>query len=119
MAMNVSSTKGRTELMRGCSIQHAAAPLKSSEVSTSAWLMGPSSASSFSICSCTLVCSKLKPLLVSHHQVMMVRTMTRGTPRIIHCPKPMTIPYLSARKALRSAFGGVPISVPMPPMLEA
>ena len=41
---------------------------------------------------------------------------TIGTPRNIHSTKPICAPYVSDMKLARSAFGGVPMSVPRPPI---
>lgn len=61
---------------------------------------------------------KRKSLSSMNHETKII-TITNGTISIIHSPKPMPMlsPFGSLRYLRAMAFGGVPMGVPMPPML--
>ena len=46
-------------------------------------------------------------------------TRVTGTPTIIHCTKPISMPYRCPTKAAIKALGGVPMRVATPPMVAA
>lgn len=60
-----------------------------------------------------------KSFRVSHHQAKASMIPATGTPSSIHWANPIATPCSSLRYAASKAFGGVPISVAMPPILAA
>ena len=85
-------------------------------------LKGPSAASSLRIMLRCVVASSTgfcRRERTSNHHETGSATIISGTPRSIHCAKPISMSSVFCVNPASSALGGVPMSVPNPPILAA
>ena len=106
----------------GLPIHAAAMAAKTARVVRSPRLIGPSAALSNAMCS-SIPAIRSRPMgnstRVNSSRAIGRETATSGTPISIQRTKLISMPRSLVTKEARKRLGGVPISVPMPPMLAA